>query len=104
MAVAYDLPKTVYYFRHWKLARGREYDFLRAEVRSRAPVEPSAGIADQSVKTAGNATEVGFDGGKQIFCRKRHIGLRYLEIITGCVHGARRSDQAGNKIAFAVDG
>jgi len=68
-------------------------------------VEPSAGIADtQSVKTAGNATEVGFDGGKQIFGHKRHIGRRYLEI-TGCaVHGARRSDQAGNKIAFAVDG
>lgn len=52
------------------------HDFLRAEVRIRAgrKVEPSAGIADtQSVKTAGPATEVSFDGGKKIKGRKRHI-------------------------------
>lgn len=69
----HDLPKwqTVYYYlRRWEADGTSEkiHDYLRASVRVRAgrKLEPSAGIADtQSVKTAGPATEVGFDGGKR---------------------------------------
>jgi putative transposase len=83
---------------HWE----KIHDYLRAEVRIRAgrKVEPSAGIADsQSVKTAGPATEVGFDGGKQIKGRKRQLVVDTLGLLLGVfVHSAGRSDQAGLKL------
>ncbi len=103
----HDLPKwqTVYYYFRRLEADGtweKIHDYLRAEVRIRAgrKVEPSAGIADsQSVKTAGPATEVGFDGGKQIKGRKRQLVVDTLGLLLGVfVHSAGRSDQAGLKL------
>lgn len=103
----HDLPKwqtVYYYFRRWEADGTWEkiHDYLRAEVRIRAgrKVEPSAGIADsQSVKTAGPATEVGFDGGKQIKGRKRQLVVDTLGLLLGVfVHSAGRSDQAGLKL------
>jgi len=103
----HDLPKwqtVYYYFRHWETdgTWERIHDLLRAEVRIKAgrKVEPSAGIADtQSVKTAGSAIEVGFDGGKLVKGRKRHIVVDTLGLLLGVfVHSAGRSDQAGFKL------
>jgi putative transposase len=67
-----------YYFRRWpKEGVWQEiHDRLRAEVRERARrnVEPSAAIADtQSVATSHHGLSKGFDGGKLIKGRKRHI-------------------------------
>ena len=103
----HDLPKwqtVYYYFRGWEQdgTWQRIHDLLRAEVRIKAgrKVEPSAGIADtQSVKTAGPATEVGFDGGKRVKGRKRHIVVDTLGLLLSVfVHSAGRSDQAGFKL------
>ena len=42
-------------------------------------VEPSAGIVDsQSVATGGHGIDKGFDGGKLVKGRKRHIGERKI--------------------------
>lgn len=57
---------------------------LRRDVRvseGREP-EPSVAILDsQSVKIAGNAEDVGFDGNKQIKGRKRHIAVDILGLL-----------------------
>ena len=95
--------KTVFhYFRAWRLdgTWERMTRALRRRLREklgRAP-EPSAGVVDsQSVKTTGVGVEQGgFDGGKKIRGRKRHIlvdteGL----LIEARVHSARVPDQDG---------
>src|SRR5260370_34108519 len=57
---------------------------LSAEVRVKAGrnPKPSAAIVDsQSVKTAGPALEVGYDGAKKIKGRKRHIAVDVLGLL-----------------------
>ncbi len=83
--------------------------FLRAEVllKEGRNVEASAAIADtQSVKTAGPAIESGYDGGKNILGRKRHILVDTLGLLLAVfVHDAHRSDQAGFQLlCFWVQG
>ena len=95
--------KTVFhYFRAWRIdgTWERMNRALRRCLRERLgrEPEPSAGIVDaQSVKTTGVGGEQrGFDGGKKVRGRKRHIlvdteGL----VIEARVHSAKVPDQDG---------
>ncbi len=97
--------KTVFhYFRKWRLDGIWERLNLAMRRRLREQLgrdpEPSAGIVDsQSVKTTGVGGEQrGFDGGKKVRGRKRHIlvdteGL----VVEARVHSAKVPDQDGIK-------
>jgi putative transposase len=82
------LPKsTVYdYFAAWR-DRGdwqRMMDLLRTRVRTEAGREPTpsaASIDSQSVKTTEQGGEHGYDGGKKINGRKRHIIVDTLGLL-----------------------
>jgi putative transposase len=102
-----DFPpwKTVFhYFRRWRIdgTWERMNRALRRRLRERLDrePEPSAGIVDaQSVETTGVGGEQrGFDGGKKVRGRKRHIlvdteGL----LVEARVHSAKVPDQDGIK-------
>ena len=77
---------------------------LREAVREKAGrnKKPSATIIDsQSVKTAGPALDVGYDGGKKIKGRKRHIAVDILGLLLlVVVHSAGIQDRAGAKLVM----
>lgn len=83
--------QTVYHiFRSWTLNHtwASLNDVLRTIVRTDAGrnVQPSAAILDsQSVKSDGHGGEVGFDAGKKIKGRKRHIMVDVLGMVLGVV-------------------
>jgi putative transposase len=90
--------ETVYgYFRRWRLTGvwERVMDTLRHwERQSQGRLsEPSACCADsQSIKTATQGEDVGFDGHKKIKGRKRHLLVDTLGLIVAVVVTAANTD------------
>ncbi len=108
--VPHDLaPRHVAYrwFRAWSVdgTWDRAHDALRDRVRAadgRDP-QPSAAVLDaQSVRSSEGGEQVGFDAGKKVRGRKRHLlvdtnGL----LLKTVVHSAAVQDRAGAKLLLA---
>jgi putative transposase len=103
----HDLPpwKTVYhYFRLWRKdgTWERIHSALRVEVRvtaGREP-EPSAAVMDsQTVKTTETPGVRGYDAGKKVNGRKRHLLVDTLGLVLMViVHAANIQDRDGAKL------
>lgn len=103
----HDFPpwKTVYhYYRAWRRDGTWElvHSLLRAVVRVRAGrnSQPSAGIIDsQSIKTTTVGGPRGYDGGKKINGRKRHLLVDTQGLVLKAkVHTANIMDRDGGKL------
>jgi putative transposase len=101
-------PIVYHYFRSWTQSGWWQqlHDHLRGQLPGQEGRRPqfTAGIIDsQSVKTASPTQERGFDAGKKIMGRKRHLlvdtlGLLWLSI----VHPANVQDRDGARLLLAA--
>jgi putative transposase len=100
--------QTVYgWYRRWQ-QRGvwqQIHDELRARVRVQAGKarQPTAGIVDsQSVKVADQSGERGYDAGKKVSGRKRHVLVDTLGLVLlVCVTAANVQDRDGARALLA---
>lgn len=96
---------TLYaYFKAWRQTGvwAKLMEVLRQRERRRQgrQTEPSAGSVDsQSLKTATQAAAVGFDGGKQVKGRKRHLLVDTLGLLSAVVVTAANTE---DRVGFLV--
>jgi putative transposase len=104
-----DYPKwqlVYYYFRRWTVEGLVQeiHDFLRTVCRKSAgrKASPSLGLLDsQSVKTSCITKEKGYDAGKKVSGRKRHIITDTMGLILAIVvHSADIQDRVGAKLVL----
>jgi transposase len=94
------------WFRRW--ARDGTWDRVHDQLRDRVRVgagrdpQPSAAVLDaQSVKTAEGGAARGFDAGKRVAGRKRHLLVDTMGLVLVCVvHAASVQDRAGGRVVL----
>lgn len=101
--------KTVYSsFRRWRRAGvwKRWCDSLREHLRQKLGRNPKPSVAiidSQSVKTVGKGRQRGYDAGKKIKGRKRHIAVDTLGLLlVVVVHSADLQDRVGARALLAA--